>query len=56
MESAAAYAVLDLFSILDLDISDALFGVFYGGALLGMPFESALSGNRSDFRKRALFP
>lgn len=56
MESAAAYAVLALLSIPDLDFPDALFGVFYGRALLGMPFESALSGNRSDFRKWALFP
>ena len=37
MESAAAYAVLDLLSIPDLDISDALFGVFYGRALQQAP-------------------
>ena len=37
MESAAAYAVLDLLSIPDLDISDDLFGVFYGRALQQAP-------------------
>ena len=55
MESAAAYAVLDLLSIPDLDISDALFGFVYAGTLLDMSDQSGVSDNCFDFRTRTLF-
>lgn len=51
-----AYDVLDLFRVSDMDVPDVVFGRFYAGLVLGLPYQYGISAVCSVLWAWALFP
>ena len=54
--NSVAYDVLDLFRVSDMDVQDIVFGRFYAGLVLDLPYQYGISAACFILWAWALFP